>query len=94
MSFRPARFTEADVRRARKAAPDCTVEITTDGTIRIVPTQPREMTGRGPNYVIEKGFPEPKPPRETTGFIEGLPPLEYGAVVASRGPKRKRDVRF
>ena len=41
MSFRPGRFTEADIRRARKAAPDCTVEITTDGTIRIVPTKPR-----------------------------------------------------
>jgi hypothetical protein len=41
MSFRPGRFTEADVRRARKAAPDCTVEITTDGTIRIVPTRPK-----------------------------------------------------
>jgi hypothetical protein len=40
MSFRPSRFTEADVRRARKAAPDCTVEITTDGTIRIVPSRP------------------------------------------------------
>ena len=40
MSLRRALFTEADVRRARKAAPDCTVEITTDGTIRIVPSRP------------------------------------------------------
>ena len=38
MSRRPAAFTEADIRRACKAAPDRTVELVPDGTIRLVPS--------------------------------------------------------
>jgi hypothetical protein len=38
MSRRPLRFTEADLRRAKKVAgPDMAVEILPDGTIRLVP---------------------------------------------------------
>ena len=39
MPRRPASFTEADIRRARKAAPDCTIEIVRpDGSvIRVIP---------------------------------------------------------
>jgi hypothetical protein len=39
MSRRPARFTEADVRRAAKVAKQLglSVEIATDGTIRLAP---------------------------------------------------------
>lgn len=39
MSRRPARFTQADVARARRAAPDCVVEIMPDGVIRIIPVE-------------------------------------------------------
>jgi hypothetical protein len=39
MSRRPAAFTEADIKRARKAAPDCTIEIVRPGgtIIRLLP---------------------------------------------------------
>jgi len=48
MSRRPARFTEADVQRAIKAAqkaklPLAAVRIQPDGTILIVPGQPESM---------------------------------------------------
>lgn len=48
MSRRPARFTQADVTRALKAAKgvdeNMTVEISQDGTIRIVPEGPKKPT--------------------------------------------------
>ena len=49
MSRRPARFTEADVRRAAKVAKQLglAVEITPDGTIRLAPatvTTPAEAS--------------------------------------------------
>jgi hypothetical protein len=37
MSRRHALFTEADLRRARKAAPDCTVKIDQAGNIWLFP---------------------------------------------------------
>jgi hypothetical protein len=45
MSRRPARCTQADIKRAIKAAaeagPNMAVEILTDGTIRIAPIPPQ-----------------------------------------------------
>jgi hypothetical protein len=37
MPRRPARFTQADIVRAIRAAPNHVVEITPDGSIRLVP---------------------------------------------------------
>ena len=60
MSRRPARFTEADLNRALKAAGRCgyptMVEILPDSTIRIVPVdKPVEVGG---NHQIELAEPE------------------------------------
>ena len=47
MSRRPARFTVVDLRRAIEAAKaaggDWAVEIDPDGTIRVVPTVPKQL---------------------------------------------------
>jgi hypothetical protein len=49
MSRRPARATQADIRRAveaaRQAGANMVIEITTDGTIRLVPAK----AGQGQN---------------------------------------------
>lgn len=57
MSRRPARFTEADLFRAAKAAKRAgmTVEALADGTIRIVPNQKRDHE---PPALVE---PPPQP---------------------------------
>lgn len=58
MSRRPARATQADIRRAvaaaRQAGGQMVVEITPDGTIRLVPTQEKRQTelGLGPGIVL------------------------------------------
>ena len=51
MSRRPARFTEADVRRAAKVAKQLglAVEITPDGTIRLAPAAVTKPLEASPN---------------------------------------------
>jgi hypothetical protein len=50
MSRRPARFTEADVRRAAKVAKQLglAVEIAPDGTIRLAPANVTKATDAAP----------------------------------------------
>lgn len=58
MSRRPARATRAEIRRAVEAAKDAgvemAVEITPDGTIRLIPTQKKdeEPLGLRPGLVL------------------------------------------
>ena len=54
MSKRPARFTEADLRRAMKVAAEAgkTVDILPDGTLRIVPMPPGEPCEGAPKNVV------------------------------------------
>jgi hypothetical protein len=58
MSRRPARYTQADIRRAieasKKAGAQMAVELLPDGTIRLVPVnQPSEPTlGEGRRIVL------------------------------------------
>ncbi len=61
MSRRPARVTEADLRRAVKVADQArtprTVEVTPEGIIRIVPTIPRKdgwsAGGETPRHAVD-----------------------------------------
>lgn len=53
MSRRPARFTEADLRRALKAAKkygdNLAVDVLPDGTIRIAPVPPQDGQSPAPS---------------------------------------------
>jgi hypothetical protein len=55
MSSRPAKFTQADIARAIRAAPNRVVEITPDGSIRLVPENLAV-----PSKTLEKVEPERK----------------------------------
>lgn len=59
MSRRPARFTQADVRRALKAAgSERAVEILPDGAIRLVPFTGKHLTAANGSDELEEELRE------------------------------------